>query len=240
MNDKARNKDEGIPGNGGQYAETVSGTPQNTSLPNQYVGEGTFLFPPVFDKNATANDVIDFFATVPIDDSVLSKFDNLWAERNDTLANPKYLARVYALTDKKMAAWDAERAAFTNSPEYQAKWKGATELGRATQLADDAAARLHNSRVFEAEARKEEPPPDFSEVDPADNPYPAIHRSQVRTLVRAAAMHAYTPVDPSVFDQQERELVMNHEIDLGYGDILTVDEIENRYRLSEMNGFLFE
>ena len=209
----------------------------NSTLPESdllHNAQGSFLYPP---SVRSAEQAIEFWNHVDIDDSVLLKFQNLYGQRMDALANPKYEARVRALAEKKMAEWDAERIAFTNSSEYQVKWKGATELGRATQRADDAEARNHNWRVFSAEARKEAPPPSVSEVDPASIPYPELHRSEIRPLVRTAGLFAYTPTNDKI-TSAVRETILSHEFDLGYGKVLSVREIESQYKLSEIDTFL--
>ena len=36
----------------------------------------------------------------------------------------------------------------------------------------------------------------------------------------------------------DRQAIMNHEIDLGYGKVFSVQDIESQYKLSEINAFL--
>ena len=236
-NEQPRKKDDGTPGNGGEYDTKVQSPPTDSTLPASDIlhnSQGSFLYPP---SVRSAEQIIEFWEHVDIDDSVLHEFEVLYFQRMNALANPQYLARVRALAKKKTDEWEAERAAFTSSPEYQAKWKGATELGRATQLADDAAARNHNWDVFQAEARKEEPPPSVTEIDPASIPYPELNRSEIRPLVRAAGLYPYTPTNDKITDA-DRETILNHEFDLGYGKVLSVRDIENQYKLSEIDSFL--
>lgn len=236
-NEQVRKKDDGTPGNGGEYTESVQSPPVNSTLPESdllHNAQGSFLYPP---SVRSAEQAIEFWNHVDIDDSVLQKFQGLYGQRMDALANPQYEARVRALAEKKMAEYDAEVIAHKQTKEFQKKWAGATELGRAGSGADEAEARNHNWRVFSAEARKEAPLPSVSEVDPASIPYPELNRSEIRPLVRAAGLFAYIPSTGKI-TSADKEVILNHEFDLGYGKVLSVRDIEGQYKLSEIDTFL--
>jgi hypothetical protein len=235
--EQTRKKDEGIPGNAGEYAGVVQSPPADSTLPASDIlhnAQGSFLYPP---SVRSAEQAIEFWEHVDIDDAVLQKFQTLYQGRLDALANPNYEKRVRALVEKKMADFDAEVKEWHDSPEFKDKWAGSTDIGRAKQAAADAEARSHNWDVFSAEARVEVPPPSVSEVDPATIPYPSINRSEVRPLVRAAALYAYTPT-AELIGEENRERIMSHLFDLGYEKIMSVRDIEATYRLSEIDGFL--
>ena len=200
----------------------------------EHNNQGSFYYPP---SVRSAEQAIAFWEHVDIDDSTLRDFENAYDKRLNSLANPRYEARVSALVEKKLAKYDSEVTAYHQTAEYQKLWDNADEVGRSGSKATEAEGRLHNFGIYETEARNEVDPPSVAEIDPAQIPYPALNRSEVRPLVRAAGLYAYTPAGEKI-TAEDRETIMNHQIDLGYNKFMTVREIESAYVLSEIDTFL--
>ena len=46
------------------------------------------------------------------------------------------------------------------------------------------------------------------------------------------------PTSVPALPKKDRETILNHEFDLGYGKVLSVRDIESQYKLSEIDTFL--
>lgn len=237
---QARNKDEtGIPSsdNPGGYAGKVANPPSNTVLSEsdqQHNAKGSFFYPPSVRSAAQA---IEFWENVDISDEVLAKFELGYDLRVQSAVQDVWNERFDALVQKKVqddtVIWERNRA----TPEYQRLWKKASDIQRLNQESQELEEMKHNLEVSREEAEREVPPLNDEEVAAIREQWPELNRTDVRPLVRAAAMYWYTPDEPGLVDVEERQKISDHQVEMAYGRTMTVADIERDFRLSEFGNF---
>lgn len=240
--DQKRNKETGgVPagtnGNGGSYAEDVRPAPQK-DLPQDDVEhnkQGSFLYPA---PPRNPHQFIDFWEKVEVSDEVLKDFERRYSARRDAYGIPAREKKVAAYRLAKMEEYDRNVAEARERESYKIRWNAVDEETRKRQRAAEDAERVRKWEAFQQEAEREVPPPTAADVeDQSTIPYPPIGRSSIRALARAGAMFSYLPPE-GIWTEDMRNEVLEHPVDLGLNNVMTVRDIEAVYRLSEINDYL--
>lgn len=234
---EVRNRDLGVPGNGGQYAEAMLDVPTRADLPADIVAhnaQGSFYFPPP-PKDPTQ--YIDFWEHVEISDAVLVDFETRYYARIDKQAAPLYRKRVEEYVAKRLAVYDERLADEKETASYKRGWENSDDRVRQQQLDEEARQRRLAEEDFREEAKTEVKRPSHREIPEEEWNYPAVRRSAIRPLARAGAMSVYLPAE-GVWSEADREAVLEHKVDLGLGEVITVREAEEKYKVSEIAAYL--
>ncbi|MFS0884971.1 hypothetical protein [Aeromicrobium sp. 179-A 4D2 NHS] len=198
----------------------------------QHNEQGTFLYPP---SARNPSQFIDFWENVPVSDEVLRDFERRYRGRRDAYGIPAWEKRQREYVAAQMRKFDQMTAENQNKESYRALWDIASDEAKREQRTREAQARLAAEEDFRKEAPEKVDPPTADDVPAETIPYPFIGRSMVRPLARAGAMFGYLPAG---WSEEDREAVLEHRIDLGLNNVMTVRDIENTFRLSEINDYL--
>lgn len=209
----------------GQFAEVNGSTPGGESDHNVVMGDaqqhmgGTFYYPPKF---KTAQQAIEFWATVPIPDTPLSAFRNGYKFQRQKWYDDQHAAMI----SETMNAWERQHPR-PPKPPLASGWNAKTMNDQNTVAYQRAmqAWQAEWSRVAKVEGDK------IGNALDRERPK-VIYRNETRLVARAALIERYGRNLPG------GEILESYRVE-GMEEY-TVPELNRRYNLPEILDYLLE